>query len=726
VSYLEEFQLLVEQEKLPAFLNLWEEYCQADQVDGEEVFQILTMIKHSTLGPAFGKVVETVIPLWEKIENVDVADHVLRLMIDLQTTQSPVLATLSVNYLSSHYKDDPDFNEKMRLVGLRTRQSFQGAVTNFELLSHMEKGKFVFHTGGWGVGEVMDISLLQEHVVLEFEGIGARKDLTFENAFKNLIYLPSDHFLARRFGNPDQLESEGKQDPVELVRLVLRDLGPKTAQELKEELCELVIPEDDWSKWWQTARAKIKKDTKIKSPESSKEPFVLLKEEVSHEKLLQKELEKKHDIGQLILTVYQYQRDFPHVMRNQDVKKTLKEKLLSALNEQGPLPEVVLAYKVQISFLLEDIFPGEFSQASSSVVQSLQNVEGIVNLIEVLAYKKRLLVCVRSTRSDWEAIFLHLLLLIGQNPLRDYLFKELFAAGSLQLEDKLHELLHNMTLYVEPFFWYFQKLVDKESVPYNDPEGCQQFLEAYLILLHYLEDKEEYRDLVKKMYTLLIAQRFAVIRQMIAGSSVAFLREFLLLSSKCMIFSKQDLCTLQSLAEVVQPSLGGKKKIDEDQAEVIWTSMAGYQKVQERLRQIGTVEMIDNAREIEAARAHGDLRENSEYKFALERRSRLQGELKTLSRQLNHARILTKEDVTTTEVGPGSVVELVQTDTGEKITYVLLGPWDADPEKHILSFQSKFAQTMMGQKPGNSFDFQGVQYQIRSIQSFLEISSSVE
>ena len=41
--------------------------------------------------------------------------------------------------------------------------------------------------------------------------------------------------------------------------------------------------------------------------------------------------------------------------------------------------------------------------------------------------------------------------------------------------------------------------------------------------------------------------------------------------------------------------------------------------------------MVENAREIEAARALGDLRENSEFKFAQERRARLQSELKTLS-----------------------------------------------------------------------------------------------
>jgi len=154
------------------------------------------------------------------------------------------------------------------------------------------------------------------------------------------------------------------------------------------------------------------------------------------------------------------------------------------------------------------------------------------------------------------------------------------------------------------------------------------------------------------------------------------------------------------------------------EAEVIWTTQEGYQKLQKRINHIGTVETVDNAREIEAARAHGDLRENAEYKFALERRSRLQGELKTLTHQLNLARILTKEDMTVDQVDVGAIVSLSNSN-GAKITYTLLGPWDADPEQNILSFQSKLAQAMMGHKEGETFDFQGESYTVKGIKSYL-------
>ena len=143
-----------------------------------------------------------------------------------------------------------------------------------------------------------------------------------------------------------------------------------------------------------------------------------------------------------------------------------------------------------------------------------------------------------------------------------------------------------------------------------------------------------------------------------------------------------------------------KPEASTDDSGVIWTTAEGYQKLQYRIQQIATVETVENAKEIEVARSHGDLRENAEFKAALERRDRLQGELKFLSDQLNRTRVITKEDISPNEVGIGSIVEC-KNKKGEKVVYTLLGPWDADPEMNILSFQSKLAQQLKGLKVGD-------------------------
>ena len=308
-----------------------------------------------------------------------------------------------------------------------------------------------------------------------------------------------------------------------------------------------------------------------------------------------------------------------------------------------------------------------------------------------------------------------------QGTLRDYIIKEL-NQGEVKkaLIKELKELYHHPEKNPELFVWYFQKIISNEDLPFADKEGQCLFFEAFFILFSTIESKPEYRDLAKKMYSILSGKRYAVVRAIIEGTNLEFIKEFLLLVSKCQTLSNHDIKILRSLAEVVHPSLAAAKprKGSHHDGNIIWTTEAGYLKTQERARQIGTVEVIENAREIEAARALGDLRENSEYKFALEKRSRLQSELKTLSDQLNRARLITRDDISATEVGIGSVIDLKGNDG--IITYTILGPWEADADAGILSSQSKFAQAMMGLKVGDAFQFRDEEFKIERLKSYLD------
>ncbi|MCB1180738.1 MAG: GreA/GreB family elongation factor [Chlamydiia bacterium] len=725
MSYLEEFELLLANQQFSNFVRLWEEYCLSDQVDGEELKHILIKIKNSPLAIPFGQITETVIPLMQKVKDKIDADKILTLILDLQTTNSAYLADYALEYLRAKYSNHKDFSEMSRLVGLRSRHTFQGAISNFELLAHMKKGSFVFHTGGWGVGEVIETSLLREHAILEFEGITALKDLSFENAFKNLTPLPHDHFLAKRFGDPDTLEKKGKEDPVGLIHLLLRDLGPKTAAEIKDELATLVISEEDWSKWWQSCRAKLKRDTLIRCPKSMREPFSLRAKEYSHEDRFQEALKGAKTSGDLIATTYNFTRDFPEILKNENVKTLLK----SLLEEASPDLEETLSdaqkkgNEIELAFLLEDIFPGEYPELSKKKVADLKEIDKVIEGIDVLAYKKRVLISTREHHPHWISIFLSLLFTISGNSLRDYLFKELLCASDAKelLKTKLHELLNRVSLYPEAFVWYFQKILEADDLPYADSASRKQFLEAFMILFHFIETDKEHRDLLKKMHNILTKKRYETVRTIIKDASIEYLQELLLLVSKCHSFSKHDIRIFQSLAEVVAPSLGKKKRekqAKEKEEEIIWTTQEGYQKLQEKMHHIGTVETVENAKEIEAARALGDLRENSEYKFALERRARLQAELKLLTKQFQKARVIQKEDIPRGSIGIGTIVDLLD-EKGQHVSYTLLGPWDASVEDHILSFQSKLAQAMIGQKVGNTFSFQNEKFTIKEIRSYL-------
>jgi transcription elongation factor GreA-like protein/transcription elongation GreA/GreB family factor len=721
MSYLEDFQTQINNRDFHKFFQLWEEYCTSDNVDAKEFIQLLKMIKNSDFARLFGQFVETALPLWQCVHTEHESYQILKLLIDLETTQTPLLADTAYQALEKKYSNDPKFKDRIRQIGLRNREAFQGAISNYDLLMHLEKGNYVYHTGGWGAGEVIDVSSIREQAAIEFENVTGIKHFTFDNAFKTLIPLENDHFLARRFADADKLEQEARKDPVGIVKTLLRNLGPKTAAEVKEELCVLVIPEKDWSKWWQTTRTKLKKDTMVDSPDSLREPFRLRETEISHADELHRAIEDESNVNFIIQTAYSFARDLPNTFRKKEVKDPLKDKLLNILNDQDLTQE----QELQIILFLESMFGHQVEgNKVQDFIQSIERIDKIINEFEIVAFKKKALMMVREYRDDWANIFAGIFFTIQPNSLRDYILKELDQQETKHLlNSNLKELVAHPENNPEVFVWYFQKVAKKNpgDIPYGDKEGHCKFLEGFLILLHKIEHESEYRDLTKKMYTLLTAKRFAIVRIMIEGTSEEFIKEFLLLVSKCHVFSDHEKKIMRSLAHVVHPSLAPvkKKKRPQDDPNILWTTQQGYLKTQERIKQIATVEMIENAKEVEAARALGDLRENSEYKFACERRSRLQGEMKNLSKLLSKARVITIEDVFPDEVGIGSIVE-IENPKGDKVTYTILGPWEADADANVISYQSQLAQSMAGFKLGDIFKFRDEEYKILGIKSFLD------
>ncbi len=718
MGYLKDFQTHIANHDYPSFLKLWEEYCSGDELEAEEVCEILRSVKPSDIAEPFGRHVERILPLWKKMPEDLMSHEVLKLIIDIQTTNSESLAELAYNYLKNRYSDQKNFKDKIRLVGLRGKDKFQGAISGYELLSHIDTGKYVFHTGGWGVGEIVDFSLVREQATLEFDYVPGKKEMSFATAFRTLVPIPDDHFLALRFGTPDLLEKKAKEAPVEVIRMLLRDLGPKTAAEIKDELCDLVIPASEWTRWWQTARSKVKKDTMIQTPEDIREPFRLRKSELTHEERLQKVLEDKPDANTLIQMVYTFLRDFPETLKNNEFKATL----LAKLTEMLSFKEINPSQELQIHFFLQDLNNTKDYPILKELINRFRSIEEIINEIEVLSFKKRALMESRKHRQEWKESFLDLLFKVDQAPLRDYILTELIASKTeAELKQKFQDLYTHPSRHPEAFMWYFQKLQSQEGIPFSDKQGKIRFFEGLLILLSQIENNPQQRELVKKIHGLVSGGRFAIVRQMMQGSTLDDAKEFILLASKSHSLSDHDQKIFHSLAEVVHPSLiksrSKHERAEEKDAQMIWTTEEGYFKLKNRIQQIAT-ENIENAKDIEIARGHGDLRENAEFKAALEKRDRLQGELKLLSEQLNIARILTKDDIVTSEVGVGTVIEC-QNGKEQIVTYTFLGPWDTDIEKNILSYQSKLAQTIKGKTVGDKFTLQGDELTIMAIRSFL-------
>ncbi len=727
MAYLEEFSNSINTRDYIKVTELWQEYCESDEADPEEISSILSIIKQSEMARRFGTIIEQILPLVMTIQDDKQKMICLAAIFDIQTTNSDQLFDLAHEIIKGKFSDDPKLQEKLRLVGLRTKGDFQGAISNFLLLNHIKKGNFVLHSAGWGVGEIIDFSFLREQISIEFENLGgSKRDISFKNAYKSLVPLKSNHVLSLRYAHPDLLGKMAIQDPVGLVIQILNDLGPQTALDIKDFLSGTVIDDGSYSKWWQSTRGKIKKDSRIEAPENTKDRYSIRKGTITLEERVSKALHNKRTFHEIVSAIYSLLRDFPQILKETSIQIKLKERIQSLLSSTELKP----IEKLQALFVLETIEENSptssYSNQIQSIVTSIDDYLNALHSIEILAFRKRLLIAMRSL-PNWIHLFAELLLAIEPLQLKDYLLKELSTTseGKKEISKKIQFLVEHPVRYPETFLWYFQKVIDKSAnsqiCPFDsDQEALERFFEAFLLLYSAIEFRNDMKDLVKKMYGLLTGDRYKIVRDLLKDTDLAYAREFLLLASKCQSLTDHDQKILRSLAGVVHSSITSQDKDESlEQDHILWTTEDSYQKMKERIHHIGTVEIVENAREIEEARKLGDLRENSEYKFALERRSRLQKDLKALSDQFQKARIITPDDVTTDTVGIGTRVEVVNSQ-GQKIVYTILGPWDANSEEHILSIESKVAQALLDKKVKDSIDLRGEKVTILSINSVFQ------
>lgn len=712
MDYLEKLQSLIENHPSD-FFSLWEEYCFNDVVKGDELVVLLEKIKGSTIAPAFGKIAESVIPLWEQLPEGEEKDKVLSLVFDVQTTNSKNLLEIALQQVKK-YEDSANYKEALRIVGLRDGITFSHCLGRFALLMHLSEGNFVFHQGGWGVGEIMGVSFLQQKVLVEFEGVLTAKDISFETAFRMLVPLRKDHFLARRFGDPDAFEAFARKEPVAAIECLLKDLGPKNAKEIRNELVELVIPEEDWSRWWQSAKIKMKKDARILAPASSKDPYVFDPKGFSFVSQLQASLSGSNDANKKITSCYAFVRDLGSELKDESNRQSVIKEL-KALDL--PADSALL---IQRAMLLSEFLGEKAPELEYENIAKLSEDQlfDIVNNIEILSLQKSFLALIHSCSPVWVPVYTKLFLTTSTSMLREQVFKVLNADKEARenILKKVFAMIEQPLLYPELFVWLFARVVDGEDGLFAESDKKEierQMLASALELMHKVATTPQ-KDLGKKLYSFLVGQRFLVIRQIIDQASIEYLKEFVLLSSKCPQFTQGDLGVLRSLAEVVQPAL--KRGTLEEEENILWTTSDSFTRMKNKLQSLVGKEMVENAKEIEDARALGDLRENSEYKFASERRARLQEEIRVLSEEINRAKILTKDAVFTDSVGVGCKIVL-ESDQGDKVCYTILGPWDANPDEKILSLKSKLAQEMVGKAVGETVLFQGKKHKIKEISS---------
>jgi len=169
----------------------------------------------------------------------------------------------------------------------------------------------------------------------------------------------------------------------------------------------------------------------------------------------------------------------------------------------------------------------------------------------------------------------------------------------------------------------------------------------------------------------------------------------------------------------IQSLITGEQSRQDTSVLVSWESL---QRRKEEYEELVQKKIPANSKEIALARSYGDLSENHEYKAAKEMQKILMRRKDELETQLTRARGTDFSNARTDVASVGTVVQATDLGENRAETFTILGAWDSDPDKGVISYLSPVAQSLLNHKVGDEveFEFHGAihRHRIEKIEAF--------
>ena len=151
-------------------------------------------------------------------------------------------------------------------------------------------------------------------------------------------------------------------------------------------------------------------------------------------------------------------------------------------------------------------------------------------------------------------------------------------------------------------------------------------------------------------------------------------------------------------------------------------TLEGKKQLEVELKHLVSVERPSVVKAIEVARDHGDLSENADYSAAKERQGFVEGRIQEIGDRLARAEVIDISKVKSDKVVFGATVTLEDQESGDEVTYQIVGLDEADIKKSKISINSPIARALIGKKEGEEaevnapkgkiiYDIVGLKYQ---------------
>jgi transcription elongation factor GreA len=590
--------------------------------------------------------------------------------------------------------------------------------TGAEQLEKLKPGTFCLHKS-WGFGCVTEWNLLLNQVVIDFAGKKSHP-MQIQYAAANLMPLPPEHFLVRKASDLMSIKTLVRQEPVAVVRNILESRGGyATVGQISEWLIGDVFTEAEWKRWWESTKKSLKTSGAFSVPAKKTESVQLRREGVSHTDELVAAFNKARQPKEQIAALEQiikFHQQF------KDPEKQLQPMVGSienvAARNQKMHPELAFELIIARDDLLERISQLHTTHIGLTLSKLILDEERrLMSILPKLpaAKEKRVLQALPAVLGPrWVERALQLMQ--GSHGRMIAQIARVFSEVGQHAEVKtmLERSIREHSATSEMLVWLC-----------NERERWRELINPELLgaILGALErERHNVQGRGSKLQRVLVDDR-QLVGDMFANGDIGVARDYMRRLQVSPLFDELTKRSLLGRIIKVYPELesiitGAETQEKTAPLIVSWSSL---ERRKAEYEQLVKTKIPENSKEIAIARSYGDLSENFEFKAAKQMQSVLMRRKAELEQMLHNARGTSFEKVDTSRVSIGTVVTLRHSDSKKEETYTILGAWDGDPDRHVISYQTAIGQALLGHKLGEvvslTSDHGAAQFAIVSIEA---------
>jgi len=578
-----------------------------------------------------------------------------------------------------------------------------------KILEQLPAGAYALHKS-WGCARVGNVDFLLGQIELEFLG-GRKQAMQMAFAAAALTPITESHVEARRMTDAGAVRQAALDNPVDFIHSVVGDFGSRLTVEALGDYLATVLPDksfaaggkDAFKRWWTSARAKMKSDGRFVLP-AKKNEFVTLRE--------------RPDSPHLDIV------DAFEKARQPKDQAAAAESLLKGLGKFDGAPEELS----RVLGLLDKAAADHQKRNPAHAIHLLCVRDeildrrktpvpvGALTLAQFLSHPPAHLASLLAplpsgrVRHALEAgislgghaadTLLLGVLQEGDSKVVTEATKLLLEKGHIEpLRDHLRKTIAERSANPELIAWLLSKR----------PENLADFvnLETIDAAISVVE-RENIKDSKRagKLHKVLADDK-KLVAEAVERSDSEAAREFVRKIRRTPVFEEMDKRALLARAIKARPELQELLEAGEDKtassapaAKILTVSWASLEKRKKDYDELVNVRIPANSRDIQVAREQGDLRENAGFKFAKEQQGVLMRQKAEMEHQLANCRGTNFENSDTSRVSLGTTVRLRDAASGVEEQLHILGAWDGNSEKQIVSYLAAAATALIGNTPG--------------------------